>query len=142
MQLTQCGAAFALVVGLAACGGDPCNAGKSVFTGQWPAACAAATGSTPVAASGLVLRVEGTSAAADVYYVTPAATADAANVPLPWSAALPAATGDSITLLASQATGQTGGITATVTYNGKVLQQSSGSGSSALARVTVTCCGN
>jgi hypothetical protein len=137
----QMGAA-ALALSVAACGGDPCNAGKSVFTGQLPAQCTAAASSPPAAEAGLVLRVLGTSAAADIFYSLPAGMANAQNVPLPWSISLPAVAGDPISLRADQASSQTGDITVVVSYNGKVLQQTSGSGSNASARVSVTCCGN
>jgi hypothetical protein len=134
--------AAAMTLSVAACGGDPCNAGKSVFTGQLPPQCNASGSAAPVAATGLVLRVLGTSTAADIFYSLPSATADAQNVPLPWSTPLQAVAGDPITLLASQASGQTGDITVVVSYNGKVLQQTSGNGSGAIARVSVTCCGD
>lgn len=79
------GAALAAAAFLQACGGDPCAAGKSVFTGQWHPGCTAGalggtptTGTTfsPVASSGNGDAVVPAGAGAVEITATTAATSD------------------------------------------------------------------
>lgn len=140
MQVIRRAVACGVALGLAACGGDPCNAGKSVFTGQLPAACTSTA--TPTPASGLVLRVNGTASSADISYISPAATARADDVGLPWTITIPAASGDFIALTASAQGSDSRELTVAILYNGAVLQQSTGRGTLPFASITATCCGN
>ena len=143
MKRATSGAAVLLALAVMGCGGDPCLAGKSVFTGQLPAQCSAQALGTPAAAAGVaVLLVEGSAGSADISYVTPSASASAQNVPLPWSIAMPAAKGDSLFVAALAGPTATGQMNVSVSYGGKLLRQSVGSGASAYARVDVTCCGD
>ena len=134
-----------VTIGLAACGGDPCLAGKSVFTGQLPAQCSAsaAQGDAPDIAADqkpVVYTVMGTATSATIYFRhTGGSLSDVSAVTLPWSFTFGASPGATLTLSAYN-DGAPASITAAIAVDGVTVQSVTASGAAAIARVSATCC--
>jgi hypothetical protein len=132
-------------IAMAGCGGDPCLAGKSVFTGQLPAQCSGTTsqGDAPESAEDqkpVVYTVAGTATNATISYRhTGGSWSDVSGVTLPWSFAFGAPAGATLYVSAYN-DGAPATITVAIAVDGVTVQSVTASGAAAIARVSATCC--
>jgi len=140
------GLALALI--LSGCGGDPCEAGKSIFTGQIPAQCqatTAASGSTTstTAQPGqrmVAYAISGTATAATVYFRhTGGSLSQVTGVSLPWSFQFASSAGETLYVSAYN-DGADASITAAIMVEGVAVKAVTATGVGANARATSSCC--
>jgi hypothetical protein len=130
---------------LQACGGDPCAAGKSVFTGQWAPGCVqGATGGTGGAGGGAtapVVRydVSGTATSATILYDTVGASSTETRAPLPWSYSFAGTDGLALSLWALN-TSDSGTLDVTISIDGAPVARNSARGAAASVEVEFPCC--
>jgi hypothetical protein len=138
-------ACVAVTLGISACGGDPCLAGKSVFTGQSPAQCSAPTAGNPVGTlqpgqKVVAYAINGTASVATVYYRHAGGSlSQASGVSLPWTFQYVASSGETLYVSAYN-DGAAATITAAILVDGVTVKANTATGSVANAKAESTCC--
>ncbi len=125
-------------LGLASCGGNPCDAGVPKFPGV-AAACDLEIASGPEDGAVVRLEVTGNGQSADIFYGVGASSGTRFDTPLPWVFSARAAPG-AVLYVSGWADPGTMDVAVKIVVDGKVLATNAASGENANARATATCC--
>ena len=127
---------------LTSCGGDclnPAGCDKNTPSGSTSAPTSPDGWVASVPAGAVVLRVDGTAAAADISYFGPNSSGDTNGAPLPWAIQLNE--GDQrLFYLQAKNTGATGTVRVVIASGGKILNQASSNAPQGLTSVDARCC--